>query len=321
MKKTLIAVAVAATAAAPAAFADITMGGQLQAEVVSVSNDAGMGEGIFLTDAWGGKTSNSGPAAAFFIKGAHDLGNGLTGIYKLNTLPRWATGTTTAQKTLTARDAFVGLKGGFGTVLLGRMNKPYKTATVKWDPFLGTFLQARGSSGMSKGHNSYIESAVGYANKFGPAKVAALVSFDEANSDDANHTLSASLNVPIGPIELAAAYLGKDGNAATKVGAKFSTGAITIAAQYEMIDGGSPNVGGLTADTDIGYVTGSFKAGKNTFSASFGQTDSGGADSDYFAIGAKRALGKKVSVHAGATVNGTDNDQTTLFGTGMRVKF
>lgn len=332
MKKTLIAAAVAATVAAPAAFADITMGGQLQAEVVSVSKDAAATttEGVFLTDAMEGGAVNKGNASSFFIKGAHDLGNGITALYKVNTNPKWVA---EAGAGLGTRDAFIGLKTGFGTFLAGRIATPYKTSTVKWDPFLGTFMQARGSSGMSGLHNGYADNVVAYANKFGPATLVAAVAFDESNDNpadgeaDGDHALTASVNVPVGPVEIALAYIdtagligadGTDNFEAIKAGAKFNTGAITLAAQYESID-----VGG-TKNADVIYGTGSFKAGSNTFALSYGQTQpdaAGAADSDYLAIGVKHAMGKKVSVHAGYTENGVSDAATQTFGAGLRVKF
>ncbi len=323
MKKTLIAAAVAATVAAPAAFADITMGGQLQAEVVSVSNDNGAGtlEGLFLTDAMEGGSVNKGNASSFFVKGSHDLGNGMTALYKMNTNPKWIANQGAG---LGARDAFIGLKTGFGTFLAGRIATPYKSSTVKWDPFLGTFMQARGSSGMSGLHNGYADNVVAYANKFGPATVVAAVAFDESanaagTETNADHATTASINVPVGPVEVALAYIdgGGDKQTATKIGAKFSTGALTIAAQYESLD---DNIG----DADVAYVTGSFKAGSNTFALSVGQTDpnAAGADtSDYLAIGVKHAMGKKVSIHAGYTENGASGAATQTFGAGLRVKF
>ena len=348
MKKSLIAAAVAAVVAAPAAMADITMGGQLQAEIVSASGD-GSNSGVYLTDGWEGGAGgdNKGNASAFFVKGAHKMG-GLTGLYKLNFNPKYNTSdsydaikgqTVTSGPSIGVRDAFIGLQGGFGTVLAGRIATPYKTSTVKWDPFLATFLQARGNNGMSALHNGYADDVVAYANKFGPATVVAAVAFDESDDNpngdgdaDGDHALTASVNVPVGPVEVAIAYIdtggihglvdGASDYEAAKIGVKFSSGAITVAGHYETIDQGGNDL------ADVMYVTGSFKAGSNTFAASYGQTSPDtGDDATYWAVGVKHAFSKKVSTLIGVT--GSDNfdfsdatdDDITRFGISTRVKF
>ena len=342
MKKTLIATAVAAVMAAPAAMADITLGGQLQAEVVNASGDGvgGDGEGIYMSDGWEGGNPNKGNASAFFVKGNHDIGNGLTGLYKLNINPKFGD----SLDDLGGRDAFVGLKGGFGTVLLGKMNTAYKSSTVKWDPFLATFMQARGNGGMTgAGHNGYASNVLAYANKFGPATLVAAVALDETSDNpdgdddlDGDHALTASINVPVGPVELALAYVdtagigatidGTDNIEAVKVGLKYGggdQGPLTLAAQYEMVDKGAD------ALLDQIFVTGGYQFGANTVSLSYGMTqpDADGDDGTYLALGLNHAFNKSVSTLIGVTK--TDNadfsddtdDDYTVAGLSMRVKF
>ena len=174
----------------------------------------------------------------------------------------------------------------------GRLNSPYKSSTVKWDPFLATFMQARGNEGVTAaGHNGYVENVVAYANKFGKAKFVAAIGLDESNDNpndrdtDADHALTASVNMPVGPVEMALAYVntagiggtpdtppdnnqakkdGEDDIAAIKIGAKFKTGALTLAGQYETVE-----VGGNAAFDQI-FFTGSYKVSANTFSLSYG---------------------------------------------------
>ncbi len=326
MKKSMIAAAVAASMVAPAAMADTTLGGQLQAELVNATGD-GVVEGLYLSDGWEAKQANKGNASAFFVKGAHDLGNGLKGLYKLNFNPKFGDNFTSVG----TRDAYIGLSGGFGTVLFGRLSTPYKSSTVKWDPFLATFMQARGNNGMSGLHNSYVGNVLAYANKFGPAKVVLAVALDEAkdaanNETYGNHATTASLNVPVGPVELALAYFdasemggGPDKNTAVKVGAKYGTGPFSVAVQYEQLDKGA-------GDADVIYGVGQFKAGSNTFALAYGVTQpdaAGASDKTYAALGVKHAFSKAITLHAGVTKNETDggNDDATLIGAGLRVKF
>ncbi|RUM94341.1 MAG: hypothetical protein DSZ28_03720 [Thiothrix sp.] len=359
MKKTLIATAVAAVMAAPAAMADIILGGQLQAEIVNASGDGvgGNGEGLYLSDGWergesdrGKSNPNKGNASSFFVKGSHDIGNGLTGLYKLNINPKFGDDF----GTVGTRDAFIGLKGGFGTVLMGTIATPYKSSTVKWDPFLATFMQARGNGGMTgAGHNGYANNVVAYANKFGPATFVGAIAFDESKDNpnnatttdnDGDHALTASVNVPVGPVELALAYIdtgginkfvdadkanGGNNIEAIKFGVKYGGGDVsplTLAAQYETIDAGGENA------FDQIYLTGGYAFGANTVSLSYGitQPDANGADDgDYVALGLNHAFNKSVSALIGVTksdnadFNDTagNDDDTTLAGLSMRVKF
>jgi hypothetical protein len=349
MKKTLIATAVAAVMAAPAAMAEITLGGQLQAEVVNASGDGvdtsgknGNGEGLYMSDGWEGGSPNKGNASSFWVKGNHDIGNGLTGLYKLNFNPKFGDDFSTVG----ARDAFIGLKGGFGTILMGKLNTPYKSSTVKWDPFLATFMQARGNGGMSgAGHNGYLGNVVAYANQFGPASFVIALGLDETKDNPANaaskdtdgdHAVSASLNVPVGPVELALAYVdtagvstfvdGTDNIEAMKVGVKYGGGDVSplsLAAHYETIDKGA------NALADQIFLTGGYQFGVHTVSLNYGitQPDGNGDDGSYVALGLKHAFNKSVSALVGISKtdnadfsDATDDDYTTA-GVSMRVKF
>lgn len=347
MKKTLIATAVAAVMAAPAAMADITIGGQLQAEIVNASGDGvdktgenGNGEGLYMSDGWEGGSPNKGNASSFWVKGNHDIGNGLTGLFKLNLNPKFGDNVSE----IGTRDAFIGLKGGFGTVLLGKLNTPYKSSTVKWDPFLATFLQARGNGGMSggpggTGHNGYLGNVLAYANKFGPATLVAAIGIDESNDNasdkaDNDHAISASLNVPVGPVELALGYVdtggivgadGTDNLEKIKVGAKYGGGDVSplsLAAHYEMA-----STGGNDTFDQI-FATAGYQFGANTVSLNAGITQPDtGDDGEYFALGLNHAFNKSVSALVGVSKSddqdndGTKDDDVTLAGLSLRVKF
>lgn len=108
MKKNIIALAVASAIAAPVAMADApTVYGKIY---MSIDN---------LTDA--GTTVNS-HSSRFGVKGSNDLGNGLQAVYQLE----FGVDPTTTGDTISGRNSFVGLAGGFGTVLMGRHDTPFK---------------------------------------------------------------------------------------------------------------------------------------------------------------------------------------------------
>jgi len=103
MKKTIIAASVAALVAAPAAFADVKIGGNVIQEFVSDGDDTGHKED--------GLESKAAVDLVFSV--SEDLGNGMSAFAKIHTL-RDNGGSANA-------DQVVGLKGDFGTVVVGRM--------------------------------------------------------------------------------------------------------------------------------------------------------------------------------------------------------
>jgi len=342
MNKKLLAVAIAC-AFSPAAMADVKIIGQAQTELVSISGD-GSTAGLYVADGAEGHKLNAGNAGALGVSVKHDLGNGLTGIAKANFNIKVDTN---GAGLGTGRDSFVGLKGGFGTVIVGRFSSPYKSATVKWDPFLATSLQARGSAGMSQLHNSYIANTVAYKNKFGGVKVFAALTVDEAGDGAtppgtrAENGISVGINAPIGKsIGLALAYQdegqGSTDATAVKFGATFKTGAIKVAAQMEKLGKGYAGKGAVKGGTGMPGTDGvtviygnvSFKmSSANTVSAAFGSAASDGSsdagDATYASVGMLHSFNKKVRGHVGfRSVSGkTATDESTTLVAGLRVKF
>ena len=117
MKKNILALAVASAIAAPVAMADEgTKGpdvyGQINAAINSTSD-----MGMKTTD----RDSRLG------VKGSQDLGNGLKGVYKME----FGVSVADSFDSLSGRNAFVGLAGGFGTVMVGRHDTPFKMSQPK----------------------------------------------------------------------------------------------------------------------------------------------------------------------------------------------
>lgn len=352
MKKSAIAVAVAAVLAAPVALADVQISGQLQAQLVSIGGDGlvdgtdrfgAARKGMYLSDGGMNGSVNGGNWGAINFVASEDLGDGM------KALAKYTFNVTTGNFGGNTREAYVGLAGGFGAVLAGRLNHPYKTSTIGWDPFVGTFMQARDNAGMALGlHGSEIDNAIAYAGTFGAVKVVAAIVLDEGNdygaTPDSSKTsgknaFAFSVNAPVGPVEVAVAYIDlskhtmlSDGavgsgaydavaNAtATKVGVKWTSGDLTVAGQYEMLgkgfsaaDADIPVVDRVREGKDsssVMYVTGSYKMGNNTISAAYGVTDKkanayhedlagGQKNATYMAIGLNHAMSKNTSAFVG----------------------
>jgi predicted porin len=311
-----------------------------------------------MNDAQEAGSLGSGNWGGIFLTASEDLGNGMKAIAK------YGFNVDVDNRTRGNRDAYIGLSGGFGTVLAGRMSTPYKSSTVKWDPFLATSGQARSNFGASGLHNSYANNVVAYANKFGPAKVVLGVSLDESDNKDvtvtnptgadgeydAEHTTTASINVPVGPVEVAIGYLNADAvddGDATKVGVKYTAGAIGVNFQYETLGAGAMTLSGdslatvlqalpgapagIAADGEtFMLVNATYSMGANTFAISYGQNSQdytyvGGDDSidnTHTTVGVVHSFSKTTSVHAAYTALDVDGEEDASgVALGMRVKF
>jgi predicted porin len=88
-------------------------------------------------------TTPQGPANRVGVKGSEDLGNGLKAIYQIElgvsmTDSNVSAANLTGSETLTMRNTFVGLAGGWGTFLMGRHDTPLKISTAPLDLFADT---------------------------------------------------------------------------------------------------------------------------------------------------------------------------------------
>jgi predicted porin len=124
MKKVLSLAIAAALVAPAAAMADATLFGKAHFIIENVDYDTGTD--ATSGDAWGVDSVHSRVG----VKGSEDLGNGLTAVYHFEFKVNQDDG-----DGLGDRNQFVGLAGGFGTVLLGRHDTPLKMSQGKFDQF------------------------------------------------------------------------------------------------------------------------------------------------------------------------------------------
>ncbi len=335
MKKNVIALAVAAAMVAPAAMAEVKVSGQLQAEVVNWGGD--VPTGLTMNDAQEAAVADKGNFGALNFSASEDLGNGMKALAKIGMNVNAPSGTSNGN-----RDAYIGLSGNFGTVLLGTMSTPYKMSTVKWDPFLASSGQARGNAGASLEHNGYASNVIAYANKFGMAKVVAAIAIDETNDDsdpdsiDDGHSGTFSVNMPVGPVEVALAYIKHpskgDESSATKVGVKYTAGAIGVSLQHETVDAALQKDWSMGAATPDGetytLLSATYTAGANTFALNYGMNEQdyvgGSIDNTNTTVGMVHSFSKTVSAHVAYTaidIDGGDALEANGIAAGMRVKF
>jgi predicted porin len=107
MKKNIIALAVASAIAAPVAMADApVVYGKVNVNLNSTTD-----KGVSANDT----------ASRIGVKGSEDLGNGLKAVYKME----WDVDVA-ASGAVKGRNQYLGLAGGFGTVLIGSHDTPLK---------------------------------------------------------------------------------------------------------------------------------------------------------------------------------------------------
>lgn len=128
MNKKLIALAVAGASLAPAAMAQtanpVTLYGRVYVTFESVEAKGG-------ATPVARRNRVADQSSLLGVRGTEDLGGGLKAFFQLETAFKPDQNDTV----FAARNSGVGLQGGWGSVLLGRWDTPYKTATTAIDPY------------------------------------------------------------------------------------------------------------------------------------------------------------------------------------------
>ncbi len=236
MKKSLIALAVAATVATPMAASAAT----LQA--------AGDQDGINLYGSLrpqfvsGGDESIADGGSRFGIKGDHDLGNGLSSFYRLEHK------ISTADSNFGGgRLAYAGLKGGFGAVAGGQQWTPYYTTVASPnDIFASNGLANYNDTGGVWRVGNTLSYALPSGMPVGGA-IAIVVNGDVTDADgnvlddqDAVDAVSAGLTFGAGPVSIGLGYNDLSDSDASRLG-------LTLAA-----DMGPVNAQVMVEDVDAG---------------------------------------------------------------------
>jgi len=136
MQKKIIALAIAGLAST-AAFAEsnVTIYGRMDLGAAYRTGDSG---GVANTEGKYEIASGIGAGSRIGFKGVEDLGNGLKALFQTEFgigIDQTAAGTTSA--TWTNRNSYVGLTGGFGTVVAGRLDGVRYGIFNTYDPFAG----------------------------------------------------------------------------------------------------------------------------------------------------------------------------------------
>ncbi len=336
MKKNIVALAVASAIAAPVAMADApTVYGQINmaAEQYDVK-DAGNVNLDTGTASYGDKNKGesgsqvNSRASRIGVKGSNDLGNGLKAVYKVEFEVQIDEGST-----LKNRNQYVGLAGGFGTVLMGRHDTPFKMIQSKDlfnDAGLADNKPIAGGLGVGgAGGEVRASNVLAYVSpSFGGVKLmAAFVPKEDSGDLDKESSFSDTMSFAAmygskkKGLYLAAAYntwdkaagagLNKDGNTTggsgsvdeLRVTAQYTVAGLIANAMYQDFSGkGVKNTWekGTNIQANVGYKIGNFMPKVKVSWVDRDKLADGTKfkDSTNYALGLDYALGKKTTVYA-----------------------
>jgi predicted porin len=278
MKKTIIASAIAAVVAAPAAFADVKISGQLNYEFVDVDNND-LGEDL-NTDV--------------VISGSEDLGNGMKASFKL-------AGSPDGSSDGFGDDQIISLSGDFGTVSVGRM-----------ETFSESKVRAMAANDASDSLSNEVAGTIGERSNgviaysspsmsgFQVHAAATILDSTTSQTDDFDNT-DIGISYTNGPLTVMVSQAdgyGNDGETTpdldltktteTSIAVKYVMGDFTVAAVKAEDDNGT------SADTSETWVGVSYTMGNNTFAVSTKSSDNTGGDDDTFSV--KHSLSKQTYV-------------------------
>jgi predicted porin len=305
MKKTIVAAAIAAVVAAPAAMAELSVYGLAHLDYTTGDSDTGMSE----------NSSRIG------FKFSDDLGNGMNafGKFEFGTFAMDSTNAAGSdQAHLYDRDAYVGLGGDFGKVMFGRMSAPTKGAlyglgNVQLADSVVDFADGFDSKSSASGYGR-VSNVAAYAGSFNGVNVT-LAKVGAESTDDMDST-AYGFDTTIAGIKVGAARTDVEGTGdATVIGAKISMDALTVGIVREDVN---PDA---AADYDTTGVSASYKMGANTLGVSYSDRDTT-ADVTRTNISLQHAMSKTTSVYIGhgkvETDGSADVDNTAV---GMIMKF
>jgi predicted porin len=300
MKKSLIAMALAGIVSAPAfaATSNVDVYGRMHFAIED-------------TDADNVDMDIKTNASRIGFKGSEDLGGGLKAIWQIEQQFDATSSNDTAFGGNGLRNTFVGLSGGFGTVVLGRHDTPYKLSTIKYNVFADTIADyaAPRLDGVNliTGH-SRASNAIAYMSpnmsglSFAGAIVTSMDQLDAGKSVDAYSLSGGYANGPL-TVDLAweniKALSGED-REAWKLGAGYSFGNAKIGAIYEDVSND------ISTDRDSFFLVGSYGIGAIVLKGQYGQADVGNTDMKAWALGADYNLSKRTTLFF--VVGNGDND-------------
>jgi predicted porin len=293
MKKTLIAAAVAAAVAAPAANAGVVVYGQIHNSIDYVNSVANNPAPVIGRPKMWQVQSR---ASRLGFKGSEDLGNGLKAIWKIEMNYDTANGPAVAAGT--SRNTYVGLAGDWGTFLVGRHDTPYKMAfySTGIDMMGDTIADANTMYGY---HEVRASNAIAYVspNMNGLTAAVAIVPGENSPAGTGLADLwSLGLMYNNNGIKAALGYEVLDGigfvtNKKYFGGIGYSMNAFDVALGYQNHDLGAVN------NLKTWSLAAGYTFGNNKVMASYGKVDLGAISWTGYSVGAEHNFSKRTKIY------------------------
>ncbi len=333
MQKKLIALAVAALVSAPAfAQSNVTIYGVADAGIAIGShggNDLrGLNSGVLSGSRIGFRGAEdlgNGLKAVFQLEQGFDIGNGTVSPNVATTNTNNAVGSRNDRDSAFSRQAWVGLKGAFGTVGLGRQYAP--GYGLQYDALGSSSISPQSilsaNSGLSITPNTPArwDNSVTYGNAFGPVKVNAIYAArtsETATNPENDDSWGVGAEYAAAGLRVGGAYhfqkqAGNENQKEWLLGASYNFGMLTVAGSYQ--DGA--DVGGADSDVKVwqlGVIVPVGAAGN--VHVAYGRADvevSGIPDDEpkSWTVAYTHALSKRTTAYVG--YNRSDNDNTSAF--------
>lgn len=263
--------------------------------------------------------NSSGMTTSFIgVNSKIDLGSGLTGVITLESFLRPDTGEAGRYSgdQFFARDAYVGLEGGFGKLYLGRNTTPYFISDILTNPFFGSFgfgpsIQHSFLGGL-QGDSGWGNSALYSSPDFGGLDFSLLYSAGEQAGDAGTNRIGGNVFYRAGKftgtvayqsvdlvLEDPTTYVKGDTQTAGLFGASYDLGIVKLYGQYMKMKTTAATAGDTEWKT---YQIGaSVPVGKGAILISYAHTDiTSSTDSNRktYAIGYDYTINKKVDLYA-----------------------
>jgi predicted porin len=303
MREVLLPLAVAAVCVSVPVFAELGVYGKINVSVQSAS------EGDDSTIQISSNASHLG------FKGTYELDNGLEAFYKIE-FETFVDDGDKDGKTVTQRYIYGGVKGSFGSVMIGRFDAPLKTAQNKVD----LFDNLKGDiKNVISGNDNSLNNAISYKTN-AMNGIVGNVAVSSRETDGADNAISASLAWSNKHFYIAAAVdqdVAEEESSAVRLVSQYNHDAWQVGLLFETYDDDA------AAETVDGWLlSGQYKTGNLAYKLQYGASDIMEEGATSLSVGADYKLAKKAKVFAYITQNESDAGTDDRFvGVGTELEF
>lgn len=305
MKKTLIALAVLAASGAAFAQSSVTLYG-----IADIALTKEKGTSAQLTS--GGVSSSR-----LGFKGTEDLGGGLKANFLLEEGIDLTSGALKGEGF--ARQAYVGLSGGFGEVKLGNVYTAYDDISGATNPVFDSVLSPTSEVWASTGYISNPGSNIYYASpSFGGVSGAVSYALDGSKQK----VTSVNVKYEGGPVYVGFGYqdeADRTGNKFTRVNGSYDLGVVKLLAGYGQV---KPEVGAKTNEYSFGVDVPLGSALTLSAGLASSKVDVDGSENmNSVGLGVAYSMSKRTTLYTGFRKENKAAGDTSLFAAGVKHTF